>query len=76
MQATIDVPDSVFEALRDWADQRHSSVQEVILEAIRKEISQDVIAGPERRVRLPLVRSKHPGSLRSLTNAEIEALLG
>jgi hypothetical protein len=77
MKATIELPEPVFQSLLALADQQGSSLQAVILEAIKKEIAE----GPtpderRRRVSLPLVRSGHPGSLRSLTNAEVDDLLG
>lgn len=76
MKATIDLPDPVFEALRTRADQLGSSVEAIILDAIEIVIAH----GPKpanggHRVQLPLIRSKHPGSLRSLTNAEVDDLL-
>jgi len=77
MKATIELPEPVFQTLLALAEQQGSSLQAVILEAIKKEIAE----GPtpderRRRVSLPLVRSRHPGSLHSLTNAEIDDILG
>ena len=77
MKATIELPEPVFQALLALAEQQGSSLQAVILEAIKKEIAE----GPtpdkrRRRVSLPLVHSRHPGSLHSLTNAEVDDLLG
>ena len=77
MKATIELPEPVFQTLLALAEQQGSSLQAVILEAINKEIA----PGPtpderRRRVSLPLVRSRHPGSLRSLTNAEVDDILG
>jgi hypothetical protein len=77
MKATIELPEPVFQTLLALAEQQGSSLQAVILEAIKKEIAE----GPtpderRRRVSLPLVRSRHPGSLHSLTNAEIDDTLG
>ena len=76
MQATIDLPDNVFVALQTRAAQQGSSVQALILQAIEREIGRSFLTPPQRRhVQLPLIRSRQPGSLPSLTNAEIDALL-
>jgi hypothetical protein len=76
MQANIDLPDNIFAALETRAAQQGSSVQTLILQAIEKEIGQSSLPFHQRhRVQLPLIRSRQPGSLPSLTNAEIDALL-
>jgi hypothetical protein len=77
MRATIELPEPVFQILQARAAQRSLSIQAVILEAIEKEIAH----GPTRaegndRVSLPLIRSSRPGSLHSLTNADIDDILG
>jgi hypothetical protein len=53
-----------------------SSLEEFVLRAIEREVSTARRrAGKRFSVKLPLVPSKHPGALLSLTNAEIEDLL-
>jgi hypothetical protein len=77
MRATIELPDPIFEILQARAEQRSLSLQAVILEAIKKEISHGPTPAEVRsRVSLPLIRSGRPGSLPSLTNAEIDDILG
>ena len=77
MRATIELPEPVFQTLLALAEHQGSSLQAVILEAIKKEIAEGPTPdGRRRRVSLPLVRSRHPGSLHSLTNAEIDDILG
>ena len=77
MRATIDLPEPVFDALRARAEQQGSSVQALILQVIEKEIARHPApAAAGHRVELPLIRSNHPGSLRSLTNSEIDDILG
>jgi hypothetical protein len=76
MQATIDLPDSVFAALQTRAAQQGYSVHALILQAIEREIGRGSLPSPQQHhVQLPLIRSRQPGSLPSLTNAEIDALL-
>jgi hypothetical protein len=77
MKATIELPEPVFQTLLALAEQQGSSLQAVILEAINREIAEGTM--PEerrRRVSLPLIRSRQPGSLHSLTNAEVDDILG
>ncbi len=77
MRATIELPEPVFQFLQARAQQRRLSIQAVILEAIEKEIAQgQTPAKVQGRVLLLLIRSSRPGSLHSLTNAEIDDLLG
>ena len=76
MQVQIDLPDRLADALEKRARQLHSSVQAVAIQAIEKDLATVASAGSGgRRVGLSLIRSAKPGSLRSLTNAEIDAIL-
>jgi hypothetical protein len=77
MRATIELPEPVFQILQARAERRSLSIQAVILEVIEKEIAHGPTpAEVQGRVSLPLIRSGHPGSLHSLTNAEIDDILG
>jgi len=77
MRATIELPEPIFQILQARAEQRSLSLQAVILEAIKKEISRGPAPAEVRgRVSLPLIRSGRPSSLASLTNAEIDDILG
>jgi len=62
MRATIELPDPVFHLLQARAEERSSSIQDVILEAIQKEIVSGLTpAEAKGRVSLPLIRSSRPG---------------
>ena len=77
MRAMIELPEPIFQILQARAEQRSLSRQAVILEAIQKEIAHGPTpAEVQGRVSLPLIRSSRPGSLHSLTNAEIDDILG
>jgi hypothetical protein len=80
MVVSIEVPEQLFGALESRARELHSSVQAVAIKAIEDAIQKDIPSPREstggHRVRLPLIRSASPGSLRSLTNAEIDGILG
>ena len=81
MVVSIELPEQLLGALESRARELHSSVEAVAIKAIEDAIQKD-IAGVEsegtsrRRVRLPLVPSANPGSLKSLTNADIDGILG
>ncbi len=70
MRTTVDLPDPLFRQVKSAAALRGSSLKEFVQEALQR-----AVAGKRtvrrQKVRLPLVRSKHPGALR-LTNADIE----
>ncbi len=76
MRTTIEVPEAMFRQMKSLAARKGTSMKEFVLRAIEKEVSKER-QGETRRVsvKLPLVRSSHPGALRSMTNAEIEDLL-
>ena len=77
MRATIELPKPVFHLLQARAEQRSSTIQAVILEAIQEEITLGSTPAEGRgRVSLPLIRPSHPGSLHSLTNTQIDDILG
>ncbi len=77
MQITIELPERLVDTLETRARELHSSLQQLAIQAIERDLAWvGNEAGGQRRVALPLVRSKEPGSLRSMTNAEIDSLLG
>lgn len=69
MRTTVDIPDPVYRRLKSRAAREGSSAKELILRGVEQ-----VLRGRKRRsrrrVKLPIVRSKRPGSLR-LDNAKI-----
>ena len=69
MRTTVDIPHAVYRRLKTRAASEGTSVRALILRGI-EEIVQAQIDPPSRRVQLPLVRSKHPGTLR-IDNAQI-----
>lgn len=73
MRTTIDLPNDLFRQAKSKAALRGKTLKEFVQTAIEKEVSAEVPADPFR-VKLPLIKSKKPGSL-SLTNTDIENLL-
>ena len=74
MRTTIDIPDATYRRLKSKAASEGRSVKALLLDA-----AEVVIGGSRspaaRRVTLPLVVSKRPGSLR-LDNARIYDVIG
>jgi hypothetical protein len=73
MRTTIDVPEPVFRKMKATAALRGVSLKDFVLSAVEHEMAKEQVK-KGYRVRLPLIPSKHPGTL-NLTNAEIEDLL-
>ena len=67
------MPDPVFRKMKATAALRGVSLKEFLLSAVEHEMANKQ-AKKDYTVRLPLIRSKRPGTL-NLTNAEIEDLL-
>jgi hypothetical protein len=70
MRTTVDLPDPLFRQVKSMAALRGSTLKEFIQDALQRAVMSDRRVR-RRRVRLPLIRSKHLGALR-LTNADIE----
>lgn len=73
MRTTVDIPDALYRELKSKAATEGRSVKEMILRGVEDELQ----TSPKRRgrrVSLPIVRSKRPGSLR-LDNAKIYEII-
>jgi len=66
----------MFRELKVLAARQGRSLKEFVLRAIERQVEEARGKAKRYEVELPLVRSKRPGALRSMTNAEIEDLLG
>jgi hypothetical protein len=68
VRTTIDIPDAMYRRLRARAAREGSSAKALILRGVEEILSDRVTAS--RRVTLPIVPSRKPGSVR-LDNARI-----
>jgi plasmid stability protein len=69
MRTTVDIPEPVYRRLKTRAASEGRSVKELILRGVQAELRGEE-RNRRRRVRLPIVRSKRPGSMQ-LDNARI-----
>jgi hypothetical protein len=65
----VDIPDPVYRRLKTQAASEGSSAKQLILRGVEQVLKQGKRRG-RRRVKLPIVRSKRPGTL-ELDNAKI-----
>jgi predicted DNA-binding ribbon-helix-helix protein len=74
MRTTLDLPDATFRQLKSLAARRGTTLKQVLRSAVEKEIVTATAKLPRRRIKVPVLKSKEPGSL-NLTNAEIDDFL-
>ncbi len=69
MRTTVDIPDPVYRRLKSRAASEGSSAKELILRGVRQ-VLKEGRRKSRRKVKLPLIRSKQPGTL-NLDNEKI-----
>ena len=75
MRTTVKLPESVYQQSEELARKRGFSVEQLIVRVLERELAQEPAASPSpKRVTLPLITSKHPGSL-DLANFDFDDLL-
>jgi hypothetical protein len=62
MRTTVDIPDPVYRRLKSRAAREGSSAKELILRGVER-VLQTSPRKRRKRVKLPIVRSKRPGTL-------------
>jgi hypothetical protein len=73
MRTTVDIPDPLYRELKGKAATEGRSVKQLILRGVEAELKSNP-RKQGRRVSLPIIRSKRPGSLR-LDNAKIYEII-
>jgi hypothetical protein len=74
MRTTVDIPDPIYRRLKSAAALRGCSVKELVLRDVQGELEVKEVRPKRKAIRLPIVDSKRPGSLR-LTNRKINEIL-
>jgi hypothetical protein len=72
VRTTIDIPDPTYRKLKSKAATQGLSVKDLILHGVERELQYD--AHQKKRVRLPIIRAKKPGTLH-LTNQQIYEII-
>ncbi len=75
MRTTVDIPDPVYRRLKARAASEGRSAKELILRGVEQVLQAEPAAAGGRRVMLPIVPSKHPGTL-VIDNAGIYDIIG
>jgi len=73
MRTTIDIPEEEYRRLKIKAAREGVAIRQIVLRGIEYALDPPAVQ-PVRKLKLPLIRSKHPGTL-NLTNAEIDDIL-
>lgn len=76
MLVSLELPEQLVSALQFRASETHSSLEDVAVEAIERDLAGIEPTGHGHRVHFPVIRSAQPGTLKSLTNAEIDDISG
>jgi hypothetical protein len=79
MQTTVNLPDSLYQKSEQLATSRGATVEQFIVEAVKKEVQGNLASGAsgaygDREVELPVIRSKRPGTL-DLSQFDFDDLL-
>jgi hypothetical protein len=79
MQTTVNLPDSLYRQSEALAASRGATVEQLIVEAVKKEVQGDFKPGTssahgDHEVALPLIRSRQPGTL-DLSHFDFDDLL-
>jgi hypothetical protein len=79
MQTTVNLPDSLYRKSEELAASRGATVEQFIVEAVKKEIQGNIASGTsgvygDREVELPVIPSSRPGTL-DLSNFDFDDLL-
>lgn len=74
MRTTVDIPDNLFKRIKVTASLNGITLKQFITKAIEHEVEAQSLAFEHKKVSLPLVPSKHPGSI-ALSSDKIAKLL-
>lgn len=75
MRTTVDLPDTLFRRTKALAALRGTSMKELVIHAVEKEIGETSTNTESKKARLPQIRLKH-GKKLDLTNFDFDDLLG
>ncbi len=74
MRTTVDIPDDTYRELKIKAVREGTSLREIVLRGIERELGPDQSQPQRKKLQLPLIRSNQPGTLH-LTNEQIYEII-
>jgi hypothetical protein len=74
MRTTVDIPDPKYRLLKSRAASEGKTVKELVMRGVDVVLAEEK-APKRRRLKLPLIRSAHPGTL-DIDNERIYDLIG
>jgi len=74
MRTTVDIPDATYRLLEGKAAAQGSSIKDLVMQGLDVILSEEP-APRKRSLKLPLIDSDHPGSLK-IDNEQIYDLIG
>jgi hypothetical protein len=74
MRTTVDIPDPIYRQLKARAAREGSSAKKLILRGVEQLLRGDSRKASDKRVKLPIIPSKRPGTLQ-IDNAAIDDIL-
>ena len=75
MRTTIDLPDALFRRTKAVAAMRGSSMKDLIIHAVEREVTAPVAPAKRKQIKLPIIRS-WKGRKLDLTGFDFDELLG
>ena len=75
MRTTVDLPDSLFRKTKAVAALRGSSMKDLIIHAVEREVTGGAVSSKRKRVKLPLIQSPS-GRKVDLSGFDFDDLLG
>jgi hypothetical protein len=74
MRTTVDIPDALYRQLKAQAAREGSSAKKLILRGVEQVLRANSRKPSGKRVKLPIIPSKRPGTL-NIDNAAIDDIL-
>jgi hypothetical protein len=75
MRTTIEIPDEIYKSVKRLAVEENTTVKKIVLSALESALQTRPPQPVPKRLILPIVHSKHPGTL-DIDNEKIYDLIG
>ena len=75
VRTTVDIPTPLYKQLRQRAAKEGSTIKQLVVQGVEEVLNPKAAAPKARRIRLPILRSRRPGTL-DITNEQIYEIIG